>query len=289
LSVANLGDLKKQIPHETVNCLTILDWQRPLPANDAFELALRLFNSMNAEPSIWLGTYGANQSRMSSRRAFQKVIQQQPELCFDFVLRREREDFAGVWDISCMYYDASNANEPTKGLSCFQFAFNEKLAGFNRAMFDQIAKSIADKAGFQYGYAVQAPYGVIGEEYGIGLAATLPIDSELEDAYAWPRTLSIDMRLKQNRPFTRGLLRFVYPLNYLSRRQIDHPVGDKSLKEWIESAADRGNLTWLCDELFVWQVPEEQIRAIRVALGESGLLVAYKAPSMKQPDKKRLP
>jgi hypothetical protein len=270
--------LRKQILCEPFSCLTLLDWAPALSASEVFEMFIQFFENVGAKPSIFLGSAGIESKTIGSKKSLLKTLTERNEECFDIVLRRERDDFRGAWDVSCMYYDANNRFESTKGLSCLQVAVSERLCNFQSDYFKDVVTFLANRARPCYGYAFTATYATNLETYGPGLAGALPIDNQIEDAYSWSLALGKAMRERVERPHQLGLQRFVYPENYLSAIHLDKKVEGISLRSWINAASRRGNLTTLTRDLFVWVVPTDHINDVRISLGEAGLLVGYKQP-----------
>lgn len=72
---------------------------------------------------------------------------------------------------------------------------------------------------------------------------------------------------------TAGILRDIYPHNYLSSPYLDAPIGKTAmtLREWIQhDPTRRGTLSTYTDLLTEWTPPIEQIPAIREALYRAG-------------------
>jgi hypothetical protein len=73
--------------------------------------------------------------------------------------------------------------------------------------------------------------------------------------------------------FRAGLLRDIYPRNFLSDPYLEAPIGRTAmtLREWIEDDPDsRGSLTPFTDTLTEWRPPLERIPEIREALYRAG-------------------
>jgi hypothetical protein len=283
------AQLRKQIVNEPFSCLTLIDWAPALSAAEVFAMFMRFFEHLDASPSIVLGTVGRESKAIGSKSGLIKTLAERSEECFDIVLRRERDDFRGAWDISCMYYDANNRFESTKGLSCLQVAVSERLCNFQSAHFKEVIEFLANRARPCYGYAFTAPYATNLETYGPGLAGTLPIDNQIEDPYAWSLALAKAMQERTERPHQLGLQRFVYPENYLSAIHLDRKIEGVSLLDWINADSHRGSVNTLAHDLFVWVVPNEHLHDVRISLGEAGLAVGYMRPQKPVSTKVKLP
>jgi len=67
-----------------------------------------------------------------------------------------------------------------------------------------------------------------------------------------------------------GLIRGVYPFNFLNSSQLQMPVEGVSLSDWIQQDPQRGTLEPIDERLTLWRVPEEAIPAIRDILWKTG-------------------
>lgn len=76
----------------------------------------------------------------------------------------------------------------------------------------------------------------------------------------------------KNRVYERGLLRDVYPQNYLTEVQLLKQIDETSLKHWIERDRTRGTLSLMGDGMFLWEVLDSQISSIRSVLESAGLI-----------------
>jgi hypothetical protein len=73
-----------------------------------------------------------------------------------------------------------------------------------------------------------------------------------------------------------GVIRDVYPWNFLTAPQLDAAVEGSSLQEWISQDPQRGCLTDVSDSVVLWDVPEESIPHIRARLKEAHLLFDWR-------------
>jgi hypothetical protein len=78
------------------------------------------------------------------------------------------------------------------------------------------------------------------------------------------------------RVYLKGLIRDVYPWNFLTRPQLDRPVGQISLAQWIIDQANRGVLSRLTDTVFLWEVADDRIAETRGALRDAGAIFDWR-------------
>ncbi len=69
-----------------------------------------------------------------------------------------------------------------------------------------------------------------------------------------------------------GVIRDVYPYNYLTDPHLKMQVHGKTLESWISSDDSRGTLHKIGDQMMVWQVGSEQVESVRSLLAESGII-----------------
>lgn len=76
----------------------------------------------------------------------------------------------------------------------------------------------------------------------------------------------------KNKVYEQGLLRDVYPWNFLTDLQLGRQIDGKSLKQWIETHPEFGTLSAIADPMFLWQVADVQIVRVRSVLQNAGLV-----------------
>ncbi|HZQ93579.1 MAG TPA: hypothetical protein VFA67_01140 [Candidatus Sulfotelmatobacter sp.] len=67
-----------------------------------------------------------------------------------------------------------------------------------------------------------------------------------------------------------GWLREVFALNYLTDAHLQAPVGNLTLKQWIQQTPNRGTLTPVTDEMMLWEVPDERLTELSDQLYAAG-------------------
>lgn len=79
--------------------------------------------------------------------------------------------------------------------------------------------------------------------------------------------------------FRYGVLRGVYPWNFLTAAQLDVDWGTGTLREWILGEAGRGVLRPFTDTLWLWEVPAGAIPATETALASQGRILHALLPA----------
>jgi hypothetical protein len=72
------------------------------------------------------------------------------------------------------------------------------------------------------------------------------------------------------RVYRQGLIRDVYPWNFVATRVLDAPAGKISIEKWIQQDARHGSLTRLTTQCTLWEVKDEDIPGVRKVLWDVG-------------------
>ncbi len=137
----------------------------------------------------------------------------------------------------------------------------------------------------RYGYLFRQAMGFGPKCYALGLsygniASQRTREHELNISW-WGHTAISD-----DRTIASGLLRDIYPRNFLSDPYLDAPIGRTAmtLREWIEDNPDsRGSLGPFTETLTEWRPPVDRIPAIREALYRAGRVFYWRFYCPEQP------
>ncbi len=77
--------------------------------------------------------------------------------------------------------------------------------------------------------------------------------------------------------YKQGLIRDVYPRNYLTEPQLVKRIAQQTLGEWIESHPSRGTLTKLDDRMMLWKLTDSQVNSAREELSSAGVIFDWKS------------
>jgi hypothetical protein len=78
------------------------------------------------------------------------------------------------------------------------------------------------------------------------------------------------------RVWRQGVLRDVYPWNFLTGPHLAKQVGGVPLEQWIRQDARRGSLSLLCDGVSLWEVAGANIPEVRRVLRQAGIVFDWK-------------
>ncbi len=74
-----------------------------------------------------------------------------------------------------------------------------------------------------------------------------------------------------------GIIRDVFPWNFLTSPAMRRRVGSMTLHSWIESDVTRGTLIPISDGMTLWAVPGSSIPHVRQVLWEAGIIFNWRA------------
>lgn len=80
----------------------------------------------------------------------------------------------------------------------------------------------------------------------------------------------------EERVWREGILRDVYPWNFLTQVQLRKRIGRMSLKRWIGEGQRRGKLSKFEGDMYLWELKPGEIRSVRPVLREAGLIFDYR-------------
>lgn len=110
--------------------------------------------------------------------------------------------------------------------------------------------------------------------YAIGLAQGLAlVGPEDDEALLISKWSYIGLKQQVYRD---GLLRDVYPWNFLTRPQLDRPVGRTTLEQWIGQGPCRGTLTRFTSDVWFWEVQDAEIPELRRELHDAGAIFDWR-------------
>lgn len=76
----------------------------------------------------------------------------------------------------------------------------------------------------------------------------------------------------QKQVYREGVIRDVYPWNFLTTPHLEARVGNFSLQDWIQQDEQRGHLKLLNENVWLWEVAESNISTIRSELWDTEVI-----------------
>jgi hypothetical protein len=164
------------------------------------------------------------------------------------------------------------------GLGQFIFDGKVDLIDLN-AVVAKVVPAVASvyPATYGFGYVLDAAYGPRFHAAGIiyarqadwGKVPPLPQDEEKRCSRWFYQREDI---------LAAGLLRDVYPLNYLTEIHSSKSLDGTPLFDWIARDPARGTLTQVRPGVWLWRVPEDRCKEVGERLQAAGLLIDPKRP-----------
>jgi hypothetical protein len=151
------------------------------------------------------------------------------------------------------------------------------IARLSRAALLPIASQIAETVEPAYGIGFCRPHHLGPPMYAIGIVQGLGLPSQrtaAEDAEASSISHWGDGVFA--RVWEKGLLRDVYPWNFLMAAQLEAQVEGTPLKRWIAANEARGQLEPFVGGLWFWELANDHIPAVRQALERADLIFDWK-------------
>jgi hypothetical protein len=191
----------------------------------------------------------------------------------------EHEDLTGV----ALSHVPPQATDPTQlellsasaGLS--QFKFNGRIEFVDLdAITSMVVPAVTAiyPGTYGYGYILDAAYGpgfhAVGMLYMCwpdrDKVPSLPRDEEKRCSRWFPSD-------QRNEALAKGLLRDVYPMNYLTDVHTRHKIDGQRLFDWIEHDTARGTLAKIRPGAWLWRVAEDRCMELGERLQAAGLLI----------------
>lgn len=158
------------------------------------------------------------------------------------------------------------------------FVARSSFAELSHAAMLPIAKRIIACARPKYGmgyrrdFRLGPAYYAMGLSHGLGDASSREGTPEREEALRisfWSSAMDAEI-------WRRGLLRDVYPWNFLTQTQIEMPIQRVTLQDWIQQDHGRGTLIPLESGVILWDVPEVCIPTLRQQLLKADILLDWR-------------
>jgi hypothetical protein len=250
------------------NCLVVYDWKGDLDPKEWYRIAVEFFEALGVEPDTGsFGPVSPKKRPIQFKTLKKRIIKANSSSIGNIALHNTIPDYVQLifgWTVTAQLIASD-------GKTTF-FCFDDSLRSFHPDFMKDIMSKISALCEVVYGVAYQRPFELGPDAYALGMGAGMGYSTEdMARSHRigdWFRE-----RMRRNR-HVQGLLRDVYPLNFLSRPHLENPVDGQPLAEWIAAAAGRGELAPMADGVWCWSVPPESLEGVRAILRPRGLLIA---------------
>ncbi|MEN8237136.1 MAG: hypothetical protein ABFQ95_06310 [Pseudomonadota bacterium] len=151
---------------------------------------------------------------------------------------------------------------------CWSDRVQEFIKGYLESFITELNQFVSPR----YGYCFQRRFAHSPTFYTVGIIGCEgedePSEEEEREITKWGNEFSYS-----DGTYKAGDLRDIYPLNILTQPHLDRDVYGQSLKDWIESSPEHGDLKKLTDTLWSWWVPKEKIQSVREELSNTGIIL----------------
>jgi hypothetical protein len=129
------------------------------------------------------------------------------------------------------------------------------------------------KPSYGIGYEMEHRRGPEWDVVGFGYGGEILTGEAYEEARNRARWCDMGM---VHQVYREGLLRDVYPWNFLTKPQLVKQVDGVPLEQWIEQDARRGTLSPLCAGVSLWEVADANIPEVRQTLRKAGAIFDWR-------------
>jgi hypothetical protein len=145
------------------------------------------------------------------------------------------------------------------------------LATLSATSMLPIAQVMAEQLRPAYGIGYRMEHRLGPEFYvdGIGYGTEVLSGAAYDEACNVARWGDLGM-VKQ--VYRQGIIRDVYPWNFLTRPQLSRLIDQVTLEDWIRQDPRRGILIPLCDEVMLWEVAMRDLSKVRLALQQAQIV-----------------
>jgi hypothetical protein len=151
----------------------------------------------------------------------------------------------------------------------FILAARSSLASLTTTSLLPVARFVLEHLKPAYGIGFRRLHKLGASYYAIGLPKLTGFSAadrkEAERINNW----SVGNRLEVYRD---GVLRDIYPWNFLTRPHLDRQIDCLSLEQWVRQDGRRGHLDPLSDECFLWALNEAEIAEVKPVVEQAGLI-----------------
>lgn len=153
----------------------------------------------------------------------------------------------------------------------FMLCWDDQVTKFERGYLENLAKSSYLYLQPAYGYSYQREFQYNPSFYPFGMTGGNSISREEEvQITKW------QVEYSGNGNYKTGMLRDIYPINFLSANHMRIEIEGQKLLDWIQSNSSHGDLEQLLPDLWSWWIPKEDIEIVKQPFISSGLLIAYR-------------
>lgn len=146
--------------------------------------------------------------------------------------------------------------------------FRSDIIRIGSTNFFRVAQEACLLTNPPYGIGLVRPFGLGPVLYCMGIVQGDVPDEEGDRITEWLEVL-------RHKLLDKGLIRDVYPWNFLTSAQLQAMVGKFTLKEWIANDSRHGTLSPVTDQAMLWAVEGAAIPRVRQCLIDASIVFDY--------------
>jgi hypothetical protein len=245
----------------------------PKAAEAFYHAVIQWFNELGHPPHrIGITGPGHSERKVSFDRGIAKL---------------RKKGFMGVTDVELVCdIPGTQSHEPGYLLSAIFNGRNgglhahvvarSSLARLSPTSMLPLARTLAQdlKPAYGIGYRRECRFGpdwfAMGINYGVEGVPTGDAREETMNVSRWGYVGIVKQVYRE------GLLRDVYPWNFLTQPHLVRQISGIPFERWIRQDARRGTLQELCEGVSLWEVAEAEIPDLRVALRQGGVIFNWR-------------
>lgn len=156
------------------------------------------------------------------------------------------------------------------------WTIRSSLVSLSRDEMLPLVRKVAEAVRPAYGIGYRRAHRFGPAMFAIGITQGLGLGL-MGDAFEEARAISRwgDMGMVR-RVWENGVLRGVYPWNFLSPLQLAAKIEGQSLRTWIERDSAHGTLEPLTEGIWLWETPDDCIATVRNALQAAGRIFDWR-------------
>jgi hypothetical protein len=148
------------------------------------------------------------------------------------------------------------------------------ISGLENDQILPIAQKIVEQLAPEYGIGYRRQHRLGPAFYAVGLVAGLGFsDEQDEEAQAISNWASPGM---EEAVYCEGILRDVYPWNFLNEAHLKRAVEGKPLANWIGSDPSRGKLIAFPRGLVLWELEQSQLAKVQQTLKAARMIFDWR-------------
>lgn len=166
--------------------------------------------------------------------------------------------------------------EMSRSPSWFVISIHESAADMSWLLSKVLEVVPSVRPSYGIGYRREMRCGPVLYAVGLTLDTGVYDDAEYDESL---RTTNWGCDAVYSEDYRDGIIRDVYPHNFLSKAHLGRQIEGMPFKRWITQDSSRGDLVALDSGISLWSVPVDRTGTIRARLQREGMIFGLKNPN----------